>query len=313
MAVKVNIPGVLTTVQDEGRTGYQKSGMTCSGVMDASAYRKCNYLVGNEESAAVLEFTLYGGEYEFTEDTIIALTGADMAPSVNDHPVPMNRAYQVKAGDVLKLGMAKSGCRTYLAVAGGLDVPMVMNSRSTNLRCKIGGCHGRALKVGDVISAGSPKKSFDEVSGRKVSEAEYPDEVLVHVVPGPQEEYFTEKGIAAFYSESYVVTEECDRMGYRLDGVQVESKNGTDIVSDGIVYGSIQIPSSGKPIILMADHQTTGGYAKIGTVCQADLPKIAQCKPGNHIRFQKISVEEAQESGRKQRQEECGRMIPEKI
>lgn len=305
MAVKVNIPGVLTTIQDQGRIGYQKSGMTCSGVMDASAYRKCNYLVGNDKTAAVFEFTLYGGAYEFTENAVVALTGADMAPSVNDRPVPMNRAFPVRAKDVLKLGMAKSGCRTYMAVAGGVEVPVVMNSRSTNLRCKIGGCHGGALKVGDEVPIGTPEKSFDEISGRTVSVTEYPDEVLVHVVPGPQEEYFTEKGIAAFYSESYVVTEECDRMGYRLDGTDVESKNGTDIVSDGIVYGSVQIPSSGKPIILMADHQTTGGYAKIATVCQADLPKIAQCRPGNHIRFQKISVDEAQELGRKQRNKEC--------
>ena len=134
---------------------------------------------------------------------------------------------------------------------------------------------------------------------------EYPKEVTVRIVPGPQEEYFTEAGIHHFYSESYEVTESCDRMGYRLEGPEVESKDGTDIVSDGIVFGSIQIPSSGKPIILMADHQTTGGYAKIGTVAQADLPKVAQCKPGDRIRFRKVSVEEAQEISRKERKKEC--------
>jgi len=294
MALKVMIPGVLTTVQDKGRFGYQKSGMTSSGVMDACAYRKSNYLVGNLHNEAVLELTLYGGEYEFTDEAVIALTGADMAPMLNDRPIPMNHAMRVKAGDNLKLGMAQSGCRTYLAVAGGIDVPVVMNSRSTNLRCKVGGFHGRALQVNDLVPLGVWNKEDKDVPGRSVSGEIYPDEITVHVVPGPQEEYFTAAGIKTFYSERYEVTEECDRMGYRLDGAEIESKAGTDIVSDGIVYGSIQIPSSGKPIILMADHQTTGGYAKIGTVCQMDLPKLAQCRPGNYVRFEKISVEEAE-------------------
>ena len=159
--------------------------------------------------------------------------------------------------------------------------------------------------MGDELPIGEALHSWDEVKDRKVSVPDYPKEGLVSVVPGPQEEYFTEAGIHHFYSESYEVTESCDRMGYRLEGPEVESKNGTDIVSDGIVFGSIQIPSSGKPIILMADHQTTGGYAKIGTVTQADLPKVAQCKPGDRIRFRKVSVEEAQEISRKERKKEC--------
>ena len=303
--MKVVIPGVLTTVQDLGRFGYQKSGMTCSGVMDTAAYRKANYLVGNEEGAAVLEMPLYGGSCRFEEDTVIALTGADMQPTVNQKPIAMNQAVKVPAGGVLNLGMAKTGCRTYLAVAGGFEVPKVMGSYSTNLKCGIGGHEGRALQMGDELPIGEALHSWDEVKDRKVSVPDYPKEVLVSVVPGPQEEYFTEAGIHHFYSESYEVTESCDRMGYRLEGPEVESKNGTDIVSDGIVFGSIQIPSSGKPIILMADHQTTGGYAKIGTVTQADLPKVAQCKPGDRIRFRKVSVEEAQEISRKERKKEC--------
>ena len=184
-------------------------------------------------------------------------------------------------------------------------MPKVMGSYSTNLKCGIGGHEGRALQMGDELPIGEALHSWDEVKDRKVSVPDYPEEVLVSVVPGPQEEYFTEAGIHHFYSESYEVTESCDRMGYRLEGPEVESKNGTDIVSDGIVFGSIQIPSNGKPIILMADHQTTGGYAKIGTVVQADLSKVAQCKPGDRIRFRKVSVEEAQEISRKERKKEC--------
>ena len=304
-AMKVIIPGVLTTVQDLGRFGYQKSGMTCSGVMDTAAYRKANYLVGNKEDAAVLELTLYGGSFLFEEDIIIALTGAGMEARIDQQPVPMNHAVLIPAGKVLNLGMVKSGCRTYLAAAGGIDVPKVMGSYSTNLKCKIGGYHGRALQAGDEVPVGVSRVALEEVKDRKVNVPDYPQEVMIRVVPGPQEDYFTEQGIQRFYAESYEVTESCDRMGYRLEGPEVESKEGTDIVSDGIVFGSIQIPSSGKPIILMADHQTTGGYAKIGTVCQVDLPKIAQCRPGDHIRFQKISVEKAQEISRAERKGEC--------
>ena len=219
--MKVVIPGVLTTVQDLGRFGYQKSGMTCSGVMETAAYRKANYLVGHEEGAAVLEMTLYGGSCRFEEDTVIALTGADMQPTVNQKPIAMNQAVKVPEGGVLNLGMAKTGCRTYLAVAGGFEVPKVMGSYSTNLKCGIGGHEGRALQMGDELPIGEALHSWDEVKDRKVSVPDYPKEVLVSVVPGPQEEYFTEAGIHHFYSESYEVTESCDRMGYRLEGPEV--------------------------------------------------------------------------------------------
>ena len=276
--MKVVIPGVLTTVQDLGRFGYQKSGMTCSGVMDMAAYRKANYLVGNEEGAAVLEMTLYGGSCRFEEDTVIALTGADMQPTVNQKPIAMNQAVKVPAGGVLNLGMAKTGCRAYLAVAGGFEVPKVMGSYSTNLKCGIGGHEGRALQMGDELPIGEALHSWDEVKGRKVSVPDYPKEVLVSVVPGPQEEYFTEAGIHHFYSESYEVTESCDRMGYRLEGPEVESKNGTDIVSDGIVFGSIQIPSSGKPIILMAD-QIFRKWPSVSRETGSDFGKCRWRKP----------------------------------
>ena len=164
--MKVVIPGVLTTVQDLGRFGYQKSGMTCSGVMDTAAYRKANDLVGNEEGAAVLEMTLYGGSCRFEEDTVIALTGACIQPTVNQKPIAMNQAVKVPAGGVLNLGMAKTGCRTYLAVAGGFEVPKVMGSYSTNLKCGIGGHEGRALQMGDELPIGEALHSWDEVKDR---------------------------------------------------------------------------------------------------------------------------------------------------
>lgn len=305
MAVEVIIPGLLTTVQDLGRYGYQQSGMTCSGVMDQQAYRKANYLVGNPETAAVLEFTVYGGSYRFTEDAVFALTGADMGASIGEQTVKINRAVAVKKGDILNLGVAEKGCRTYLAVSGGFLVPMVMGSYSTNIRCGIGGFHGRKLKRGDVLKTGQIRVSFSEIKNRKVSIPKYSNEVEVRVIPGPQEEMFTRKGLHTFYSGCYRVQEDSDRMGYRLDGTMIESKNGTDIVSDGITFGSIQVTASGKPIILMADHQTTGGYAKIGTVCRMDLSRVAQCKPGDRIHFKKIDVEKAQKLYKEMISKEC--------
>ncbi len=228
-----------------------------------------------------------------------------MVAEIEEQPVEMNRAVAVKQGDVLNLGMAVKGCRTYLAVSGGFLVPLVMGSYATNIRCEMGGFHGRKLKRGDVLEIGQSNVSFSEIKNRKVSIPEYSDEVEVRVIPGPQEEMFTQKGLHTFYSGCYQVQEDSDRMGYRLDGSRIESKNGTDIVSDGITFGSIQVTASGKPIILMADHQTTGGYAKIGTVCRMDLSKVAQCKPGDRIHFKKIDVEKAQKLYKEMILKEC--------
>ena len=161
------------------------------------------------------------------------------------------------------------------------------------------------MKRGDVLEIGQNSVSFSKIKNRKVSIPEYSDEVEVRVIPGPQEEMFTQKGLHTFYSGYYRVQEDSDRMGYRLDGSMIESKNGTDIVSDGITLGSIQVPASGKPIILMADHQTTGGYAKIGTVCRMDLSKVAQCKPGDRIHFKKIDVDKAQKLYKEMISKEC--------
>lgn len=298
MSVKVTMPGVLTTVQDAGRFGYQKSGIRTSGVMDAESYEKANYLVGNEHGEAVLEATLYGGAMEFTEDAVIAITGADMEPEVNHEPVSMYRPLAVKAGSSLSLGMAKTGCRTYIAFAGGIQVPAVMGSRSTDIKCRIGGYQGRALTAGDEIRIGHGKR-YEEVKDRKAEAASYPALISLRVIEGPQEEYFTEKGKKTFYSETYTISDQSDRMGYRLEGAAIESVSGTDIISDGIPMGAIQVPASGRPIVLLADRQTTGGYAKIGTVCSFDLPKLVQGKPGDQVRFVKLSVEEAQNMYRK--------------
>ena len=288
MSVKVVIPGPLTTVQDAGRYGYMNSGIGTSGVMDEVSYKKANYLVGNENGEAVLEVTLFGGTMEFTEDAVIAVTGATMDVKINEEPTEMYRAYQVKAGDVLSLGMVTAGCRTYVAFAGGIDVPVVLGSRSTNLKCKMGGYEGRALAAGDIFEIGKNGRSYEALKDRMAKPDVYTSPITVRVIEGPQEEYFTEAGKKTFYNETYTISDQSDRMG-----APIESVNGTDIISDGIALGSIQVPTNGKPIILLADRQTTGGYAKIATVCSFDIPKLVQGKPGDQVRFQKISLDEA--------------------
>ena len=292
MKLQVITPGPLTTVQDRGRYGYVASGIGVSGVMDQDAYTAANYLVGNRNGEAVLEATLIGPTIRFEADCICAVTGADMQTKVGNKPVEPYRPFWVQAGQVLSMGYAQTGCRGYLAVQGGFDVPVVMGSRSTNLKCSQGGFEGRALKAGDEWPV--PDESLSTVMDRKRRAPVYTQEVTVRVVPGPQTEAFTDRGFSTLWSETFVVSPKSDRMGLRLDGAAIETKNGSDIVSDGIAPGAIQVTSGGQPIILMADRQTTGGYAKIGTVCSVDLPKLAQLKPGGMIHFEEISVEEAQ-------------------
>lgn len=217
-----------------------------------------------------------------------------MELTLNQQQVPLNCPIQIHKGDSLTVGIAKAGLRGYLAVAGGFDVPVVMGSRSTNQKCRLGGLEGRALAAGDELPVGKGGKTYQEVKERRTEPREFPSLITIRVIEGPQAEYFTEKGKKAFYSETYTISEQSDRMGYRLEGPSVESKNGTDIVSDGIALGSVQIPPSGKPIVLLADRQTTGGYAKVATVYSRDIPRLVQGRPGEKVRFVPITLEEAQ-------------------
>jgi len=290
----------LSTIQDEGRFGYMSTGFSPSGAMDVSSMKMANILVGNAPGDGVIEMTFMGMTAQFDCTTVIALTGADMHPAVNGKNIDMYAAVEVHAGDVLTLKAATKGMRTYLAVAQGFAIPPVMGSMSTNLKCGLGGFQGRRLEKGDEIPLRqSIPLSF--VGDRRMQpDNEYPSLIRVRVILGPQEEYFTEKGIETFLSTEYTVSDKSDRMGVRLEGMGIENKNGVDIISDGIVTGSVQVPASGMPIILMADRQTTGGYAKLATVISADLPKIAQARPGNKICFEAVSGKEAIKLLRKQ-------------
>ena len=286
---------MLTTVQDLGRNGYQSQGFSVAGVMDVRSFKIANLLLDNPENEAVLEFTLIGPTLQFTSDTIIAITGGDFQPTVNGEPAPMYTALYMKRGDILKFGSARTGSRGYIAFSSYLDIPVVMGSRCTNLKSKIGGYKGRKLKDEDYIGFRIKRRYLPYFLSRKLDLDEFDEEeVTLRVVMGPQDDMFTKQGIHTLLSETYTVTSDFDRMGCRLEGPFIASKNGSDIISDGIAFGSIQVPAHVKPIVLLADRQTTGGYAKIATVASVDIPKLVQRKTDHKIRFQAITVEEAQ-------------------
>lgn len=296
MGIVFNKGGVFTTVQDYGRMGHQRHGFHVCGVMDRHSFWIANLLVDNKEKEAVLEFMINGPTLYFTTDTVIAITGGDFDPKINGEPIPMYRAVEVKQGDELEMGFCRSGVWGYIAFAGGLDVPLVMGSRSTDTKCKFGGYEGRKLADGDEIEFVKSVKTLPNMKDRHVESVEYGQDVVeLRVTMGPQDDYFTEDGIDNFLTGFFTVTHECDRMGYRLEGTPIEhNEKGADIVSDGIAKGAIQVPKNGQPIVLLSDRQTTGGYTKIANVISVDISKLVQCKYPQKIHFVEVSVEEAQ-------------------
>ena len=302
MALEVLDGGLLATVQDLGRLGYERYGVPVAGAMDSFALRVANHLVGNPPHAAALEITLAGLRLRTTEKCLVAVTGADLGLRVNGWDLPPWMAVFVREGWTIAFAGRKTGCRAVLAVAGGVDVEPVMGSRSTYLTGGFGGLEGRALQRGDLIPVGQVHYPLPERAGRTFPRhliADYSDAPEVRVVLGPQDDYFTEAGIAAFLSGEYTVSSASDRMGCRLQGPPITHKDATGIISDPIPLGAVQVPPDGQPIVMLADRQTTGGYPKIATVASADIPLLAQCVPGqSSVRFRVVSVEEAQASYR---------------
>lgn len=297
MSITVLNPGLLTTVQDMGRVGYQQFGVSVSGVMDPRATSIANILVGNDEGEAVLECTMLGPQLRFDAPNCIAITGGDLGPTLDGKPIPNYCAVSVEAGQVLRFTGPKTGCRAFIAFAGGLDIPVVMGSRSTYMKAKIGGLEGRKLAKDDVIGFRAPRTQLKNMKDRNLYPEFVPREVYtVRVVMGPQDDAFTDAGVKTFLSETYTVTPEFDRMGCRLEGAVIEHKESGDIISDGIAFGAIQVPSAGKPIIMLADRQTTGGYTKIANVITADFRIIGQLKAGDKVRFEKVSIAHAQDA-----------------
>ena len=291
-------PGLLTTVQDLGRYGYERFGVPVAGALDPLALRAANLLVGNPPGAAALEITLAGPTLRAGTDCLIATAGADLALRVNGWPLPPWAAIFVRRGWLIEFGERKAGCRAVLAVAGGIAVPPVLGSRSTYLPGRFGGLAGRPLQAGDVLPVGRPAVELFPTAGREFPldlRPPYRDTPTLRVVLGPQDDYFTPAGIATLLSSEYRVSTTSDRMGCRLEGPAIAHRDATEIISDGIPPGAVQVPPDGRPIVMLADRQTTGGYPKMATVIQADLPLLAQCVPGQgRVRFQAVSVEEGQ-------------------
>ena len=294
MKLEIISSGPLSTVQDLGRFGYMQSGFSPGGAMDSYSAKLANILAGNTQGEGVIEMTMAGITARFDCEAVIALTGADMCPAINNEPIDMYKSILVKSGDILSMKSASKGMRAYLAVAGGFDIDPVMGSVSTNLKCSVGGFEGRKLKAGDCIPL-RISADFKAIGSRSIEPCNnYSTSVTVRAVAGPQADYFCDEETDKFFSSEYKASSKSDRMGIRLEGEKINSINGVDIVSDGIVTGSVQIPSSGQPIVMMADRQTTGGYAKIATVITPDLKYLAQLQPGNTVRFVRVSQREAE-------------------
>ncbi|MCM3674509.1 biotin-dependent carboxyltransferase family protein [Peribacillus simplex] len=297
-------PGLLTSIQDLGRKGFQQHGVIVSGAMDGHSLRIANMLVGNEEGEAALEITLMGPTIKVEKNCLISITGGNLSPTIDNQVVPMWRPILVKNGSMLRFEGCKSGCRAYLTVAGGFAIPKVMESKSTYLRAGIGGFMGRALQADDVLAFNETPKILGDWAFKGsfsfpkwfVNEKEFMQggKPLIRFIDGSQYEYFTNSSKDSFVAGSFKVSNQSDRMGYRLSGPTLELKDNGELLSEAVTNGSVQVPPDGNPIILLADSQTTGGYPKIAQVITADLPSIAQVKPGESIQFSRVNLKEAE-------------------
>lgn len=300
-SLKVLKAGPCTTVQDLGRSGFLNRGVSGSGAMDPIAHRIANALVGNEPNAATIEFAYLGGTYEvLSERAAIAVAGAMASIYVNDDPRPMLQTVFVEKGDIVTIHATRLGIYGYLGIAGGVLVPPVFGSRSTHLRSGLGGLEGRTLQSGDILPIldkfpGDLKALH--LNGMLEREAEE-----FRVTLGPQLDSFTEQGIESFLGEIYKITEGRDRMAQMLDGPMIGHRDGFNIVSDGIAPGAIQVAGTQKPMVLLAERQTTGGYPKIANMISADLPYFVQLPIDENVQFKAVAIGEAEFAARRNEQ-----------
>ncbi|MBM4334117.1 MAG: biotin-dependent carboxyltransferase [Deltaproteobacteria bacterium] len=297
--IEVIKPGFFTTVQDNGRWGYQGYGVGVAGAMDNFALSAANLLVGNPEGTAGLEMTVLGPMLKFHTETLLAIAGADLDPYLDGKSIPNWTCHFAPTGSTLSFGGKKKGARAYLAVFGGIDVPPVMGSRSTYLLGNFGGLEGRVLKSRDHLPIPLLVGTLPNLAGRffpEKSRPPYAKNPTLRVVPGPFADFFSEEGVKAFFSAEYTVTPQSDRMGYRLQGDPIKRKKPEELITCGLANGTVQVPPDGQPIILLADRQTIGGYPIMATLIQADMPLIAQCVPGDKLRFAAVSTDKAREA-----------------
>ena len=286
-------PGLLTLIQDGGRWGWQHLGVPVSGPMDPFSFRLANRLVGNADHEAALEITMKGPEVGFQDGALIAIAGAHLTARLSGVEVPINTPVSVQREQVLTFGERRRGARAYLAVRGGLDVPVVLGSRSSSIQAGLPGLAGRALRAGDVVAVGgraqrpiSPDVRVDDTPHSRRP-------AVLRVLAGPDDARFSRQALARFFMTIYKLSVQSNRMGYRLEGSTIALRDGGQMLSEASPLGSVQVPPSGEPILLMADRQTTGGYARIATVITADLPVAGQLAPGEELRFEECSQEAA--------------------
>jgi len=295
-AFEVLEPGILTTIQDLGRYGFSQFGVPPSGALDTFSLRVGNLLVGNREEETCLEITLTGLRIKALREVVIAITGGNLSPALNGEPLEMWRTHLLVEGDAVVFKKVQAGCRAYLSVSGGFIVPRIMGSSSTYLSGNFGGLEGRKLRRGDILHTPDIPSPMDKLGFRFPSDwiPSSEKEVFLRVIPGPQDHHFPENGFQTFCSSSYQVTRQCDRMGVRLEGPKIERRSDVEesIISEGLISGAIQVPGDGKPIIILTEL-VTGGYTKIAAIISTDLPKVAQLKPGDQVRFKPVSLEES--------------------
>lgn len=279
--------GLFTTVQDAGRFGFRKYGVPISGVMDNSAFELVNSLVGNAPETPVLEMTLKGGKYRFESDSVIALTGANMNPTVNGISVELNSSLEIKSGDILEFEYARRGCRCYLGVRGIWEIEKILGSYSTYTEGKFGGIEGRTLQKGDQLHWKEIQADFQSYTLSQEEIPYYSSKLTVEFIPGPEWNWLSKKEQDKFLCTEFKISSESNRMGTRLNSdFQIEGKK-REMVSSGVIPGIIQLPPNGSPIILMKDGQTVGGYPRIGKVLDIHLNRLAQVQPNGTIRFKK--------------------------
>lgn len=290
-ALHIISPGSYTTVQDMGRFHAYHMGVPVSGSLDDFAHRIANWLVGNSSNCAVLEMSLIGAQFKVLCDADIAVTGARMNLQVNARPCPEWTSIRVRPGDEVELGVAENGCRAYLAISGGIDVPLVMGSRSTYVGGGMGGLEGRPLLAQDILPRGA---------GRLLNKPRslpwvplYPEKLFVRALPGPHDDSFLNH-LDRFFVSTFTVTAQCNRMGCRLAGPEIHRDPDApqSIISEPILPGNVQVPADGQPIVVLKE-QTIGGYTSIATVISSDIFRMAQAKPGDTIRFIHVTLDEA--------------------
>ena len=291
MSINVLKPGFQSTIQDLGRNGFSHYGISKSGAADDLSIRLGNLIVGNNENAASIEMTLVGGEFKFDIDSTIVLTGSKFAAMIDNKSIPFNEIVKISANQTLSIGQTMEGARCYLAVKGGIDVINLFSSKSTHLTSKMGGMDGRALIKDDQLMIGKSMTGVGPIVYNNILDMNI-SKLLI--TKGMQENYISKLTWKNFLNQEYKVSNLSSRMGIRLEGESLNLINNNEIITEGVPLGAIQLPRSGNPIISFVEHQTTGGYPKIANVISSEIHKVGQLKPGDKLKFELISLNEAE-------------------